>query len=371
MTKFIAIILTAATLGIWLLVSLLGGPDGPAYEPAEIRLAPRDEGISILDQQTQSAETIRAAVTARFTDAPAEIVDLAAKIANPRIALDTYANDIRALSAEVVNASYGTPVVETDYTHTLLREAVLSGNTTAAALLIDRGADTSYNDNEMPFQAVRLADKSRDYQVWFPDYRSGAKFLTMWLADAETVQITHPLHGGGIGTLLMHTPIDNLEGIMMLLKAGADPWSLTEVRAPDGGFLYAIPGFFETLARPDPISAEVTFRLAREGFYDNPPEESALRIAAQYRAIARQLSNASSPEDLALAWTMQRAIAEVYKAFGQRGYDSDINNLMRLRIDRMIGGFFLAPGEIRSPDIFDQRVDSARQFGRQKWPVRN
>lgn len=371
MTKFIAIIFTAAGLGIWLLVSLLGGSDTPAYEPAEIRLAPQDDGVSILDQQAKDAEAIRDAVTSRFTEAPEDIIDLAAKIANPRIALDTYADDLRTLSAEVVNANYGTPFTGQDYAHTLLREAVMSSNTTAAALLIDRGADTSYNDNEMPFQAVRIADRTRDYQVWFPDYRNGAKFLAMWLATAETPDITHPLYGNGIGTLLMHTPIDNLEGIKMLLEAGSDPWSLTEVRAPDGGFLYAMPGFFETLARADPISAEVSFRLARDGLYDNPPEAAALRIAAQYRAVARQISDASTPDDLALAWTLQRAIAEVYKAFGQSGYDEDIKVLMRLRIDRNIGGFFLAPGEIRSPDSFDQRIEAGRQFGRQKWPARN
>lgn len=371
MIRFLAIVIGAGVAGVTVLAFILGGGnDGPAYEPAPIRLAPKPPQITLRDEHSARSMQIREEVSLRFPGAPAPILDIAIGIADPGIPLASYSEDILALDPEEVNAPYGQPFPGSlpDYVHTLLREAVMSGNTGAAALLLDRGADVTYNDNEMAFQAVNLSSKGGDADLWFPDYRSGSKLLRIWIARGGDVNLTHPLYGGGTGDLLFHTPHDNLEGILALLDAGADPWRNFAVRAEDGGFLYEIPGYFLSLANDDRIHNEVAFRIALEGHYKNGPETASAAITHAYERAATQYRDPESEEDFGTVWTLQKTIRLLYEEM-DKPYGPEIQRLMKIHVPREIGGFFLAPGQIRSPSAASQRAIDRTRFGGERWLV--
>lgn len=369
MIRFIAIIVGSGILGIFLLVKLLGGNDGPAYVPVPINLAPQVIDTSFEDARRLRAQTIEKQVRSRFQDAPDYVIDLGVKISNPDVSLTTYSDDILALSSEDINKSWGQthPDSNPDFAHTLLREAVISGNTGAAALLLDRGASVEYNQNEMPFQASSLVFDKREYNLWFPDYRTGSKFLRMWLDRGGDPNVTHPLYGNGIGRLLNHVPIYNLESTLALLDAGADPWSPFEVRAEDGAFLYEQPSYFKTLATANKIQAEVSFRIALEGHYKNGPKEEVEDLVRTYERLAAAYVDAKTKVELETAWTLKRSMGMIYEEMNQTP-GPKTQNLINRRIQDNIGGFFLAPDEIRSPNSFDQRVSNREeQFGDEKW----
>ena len=367
MARFILIILGAAGLGIAALVYLLGGDDGPAYVPVEIKLAPREEETSILDMQSSRARDIEDAVRARFPGAPDDILRIAAQIANPDIELSRYAGALRDLHPSEMNAAYGTPhPSHPDYGHTLLREAILAGNSGAGAILVEDGADTAYNDNEMPFQALHRITPGTDENVWFPDYRTGTRFLRLWLSAGGDPDLSHPLYGDGIGSMIKHAPVNNLEGILLLLESGADPWDSFDVFAEDGSFLYRQPGYFQALAGSNRILSEVAFRIAREGHYGDGSEADIADLSRTYEAVSREVRLAEDEQSQATIWALSMALDAIHEGMGIEPGPA-ARRVMSARTSRMEGGFFLAPGELRSPDTFDQRATDPRQIGDAQW----
>jgi hypothetical protein len=369
MIRFLAIVISAGLIGVFILVKLFGGNDGPAYTPAEIRLAPKTVDTSIIDMKREEERVIRSEVSRRFADAPEYIVDLAVNIANPDALLNSYTDDILALTSQEVNQGYGQPFPNTapEYKHTLLREAVISGNTGAAALLLDRGADVHYNEDEMPFQSVNL-DLGKDaYDVWFPDYSIGSKFLRMWLDRGGDPNTTHPLYNAGIGTLLNHTPKNNLEATLSLLAFGADPWSPFEVTSDTGKYLYEVPGYFLSLSSGNNIYSEMAFRIALEGFYKNGPEEYKKRLRDAIEATASTFVDQTGTDAKNTLWILNKTYNEIFASLGIAP-GPQTRRIMSMSFASNIGGFFLSEDEIRSPNREDQRVrDFGRQTGTEKW----
>jgi len=369
MIRFLAIFIGAGILGVLLLIFLLGGNDGPAYVPADIRLAPRTTDTSIADQKRDVAAQIRKDVLQRVTDAPDHIVDLFVMIANPEEQLNTYARLIQNLSAGEVNESYGKPFpqVAPEYGHTLLREAVISGNTGAAAMLLDRGASVHYNDDEMAFQSVSLETGAGKRDIWFPDYSVGSKFLRMWVDRGGNPNATHPLYGNGNGSILNHVPKNNLEGALVLLDAGADPWSPFAILTDQGDFLYELPSYFNALATGNRLHTEVSFRLAQEGFYKNPPAEHVQGLKQQFEATAQKFLGKHSRNDRNTVWALKKAYKVIYEEM-QETPGPNVRDILRQGFESGVGGFFLAPGEIRSPRRSDQYITNREtQVGSNKW----
>ncbi len=291
----------------------------PAYIPAEIRLAPKSTNTSIQDQRQRVARELHRQVKQRFGDAPEEIIDLAFNIANREVMFSTYSSRIMALSPDVINKGYGQPFANShpEYTHTLLREAILSGNTGAAALLLDRGADVHYNDDEMAFQAINIVDDTLKYPLWFPDYSIGSKFLRMWLDRGGDPNTTHPLYGSNIGSLLNHTPKNNLEATLALLDAGADPWRPFAVESENGDYLYEIPGYFISLATSNRQHLEISFRIALEGYYKNGPEDQVDVLLQAFERNARDYRRNGTSNANNTRWAMHMAYKIIYSEMGK------------------------------------------------------
>lgn len=352
------------------MVIIFGSDRGrPAYDPIILPRAEQpDNQITTTDLYANEIARTRQEIVDRFPDAPEEIRNIALGIASDRIPLSSYREALMALNTEEINASYGVPFPEKapDYTHTLLRETVISGNTAAAAILLEKGADSSYNDNEMAFQAATLAPQPRTGLLAFPDHATGGKLLQLWIANTPEadIDLTHSLYGPG--TLLMNTPISNLEAILILLDAGADPWSGFPIITESGDFLYELDPFFLRLATNDRIANEVAFRLAVAGHYESGPLERKEQLLVSYIRLARDAMSPETPRDHAQMWALQRAIEMILFRF-EVNAGGDIRTFLRTKVSDEYGGFYLSEQDIRSPAKAGQRLQEGDPWGPYKW----
>lgn len=300
--------------------------------------------------------------TPRFFDAPEQVLDIALQIASGGIP----APDLLAeLTPEQMNASYSRPFPEKQptYGHTLLREAVIQINPDAARALVAAGARTDYNTHEMPYQAV-LLETSRE-RVWYPDYEKGNALLQLWLEqDGDPNQFN--TFYGTLGPLLNNVPAFNLEGMMILLKAGADPWLTLVTNVSESGWESESRPFMTTNANASIVSSETMFRLGREGLLKPGPTEHMTKLDQMYQRTATQYLGSTGPQNLGTIWAMQMAVKEVYQAL-DLPVTGDLAELMAIQVPSGIGGFFLASGEIRSPDDPDQIVNNNNQMGTERW----
>lgn len=363
------IIAAVIALGLAVLgVFLLPDREDPVAQPTPPALGPepKTEIFTTSPPETYGQARLRAEIDERFPDAPETIHRIALGIADPRIPLSDYRDALFSLTLEEINTSYGRPFPENhpEYTHTLMREAVMSGNTGVAAILAEKGANLSYNDNEMAFQSVTLAPRQRDWVLAFPDFTPGAKLLSLWLRHSDDANITHPLYE--TGTLLLNTPVNNLTALLLLLESGADPWGAFKVTADDGGFLYELEPFFVRLAGHDRIANEVAFRAALMGYYDNASSEDKDRILEAYAAAVRSLPESSSPRDEAERWALRKALKMIYHVFDT--YPSgDIKDFLSERQQSGSGGFYLGERDLHSPYRPSQRVETETPWGPNRW----
>lgn len=320
-----------------------------------------------LAHATQEARNVLMAeeLDAHFPEAPTPVRAIAATIIAGEI---PSARDVEALDKDSLNGSWYRPhaALFPMHGHTLLRQAVVSRNIEAARVLMAAGANPFYNDNEMPFQAVNIETSTQ--RVAFSDYQLGTAFLTLWLDHDGDPNATH--RGASLGPLLTSTPINNLESILLLLERGADPWLKTPVYSTgtDNIIFYTDP-FHLSNANAAPISSEVAFRVAMAGHYANSPAEGIDELIRLYDRTAAQYVGASGPENLHLIWGMQMALHPIFNQI-DRTPEGAIAQLLDMQIPDDIGGFFLAPNEIRSPDDEDQLINNLNQFGNEMWDVR-
>lgn len=354
---------SAFVLGLLIIfIAFGGGPETP-YEPADLNRAPAGPGPDVFREVEID---IRPDVAERFPGASPRIQRIASAISDGTVPLAAYRDALNALTPGEIAASYETPHPEyPEYRHTLLREAVMAGNTGVAAILVERGADVTYNDHEMAFQAVTRVPDSQGWSLQFPDLEVAGKLLQLWADRVSDVDVAHPLYSQG--TLLMNTPVYNLEAVLILLEAGADPWSPFPITAPDGGLLYELDPFFVSILGKSQVMSEVAFRAARAGYFDSPPDGGAARIRTALDSAARGFDRPSTDRDHAQVWAFQRAAEEIVTALDITPGPA-LKELLDRRVPSEIGGFYLAPGEIRSPYEADQRTSSDTPFGRERWP---
>ena len=268
---------------------------------------------------------------------------------------------LTALGAEKLNHGWSSPFPK-DYPsarHGLLRQAVISRNFEAAKALMLAGADQFYNDNEMPFDAVRMSVE--ETMIWFPDYALGTEFLKLWLNSGGDINATCPMWSGG--PILHSVAPDNLEGFLFLLKSGADPW-FNPSPADDPTYFY--DNFFQLQANATWFSNELAFRIAKEGLYRGGSPDKIAALIAEYEAVAEQYKDATGPEDLRSVWSLQMALNEILPQVNVTPSGA-IAELLAIDVPDDIGGFFLAEGEIRSPRDADQLVNNINQWGNERW----
>ena len=352
----------AILLGLGTVVALAVLLLRPVPQPDSVSdFQPTVAGLAEIEQQ-RTARMSEEVATA-FPDAPAAVLDVARTI----VAGDTpTAKALAALGVEKLNQSWSRAYADMlpEHGHTLLRQAVNSRNVAAAAALIAAGADAGYNENEMPFAAVGMEDRV-DRMYWFPDYRRGNALLALW-TDAGGDVNTAVYPGNSLGTLIAATTGTNLEAILMLLKAGADPWLTVEMKFSEGEGGYVSDSFAQKHANASASSSEVAFRVARLGYYRNGPPDQIADVMFMYDRTAKQYIGSSGPENLHTVWCMQKVLPLILEQTGQTATPA-IAELLAMKIPDNIGGFFLGPDETRSAPIADQEVRNDNQTGTKKW----
>ncbi|MCF6445891.1 hypothetical protein [Nereida sp. MMG025] len=97
---------------------------------------------------------------------------------------------VTALDSATLNQGYGqVSAKRPTFTHNLLREAMLARNFGATEVLIAKGANFAFKDNELPFALVSRPDRPQD--MWFPDYSTGNAMLSAWPRAGGDPQVTH------------------------------------------------------------------------------------------------------------------------------------------------------------------------------------
>jgi hypothetical protein len=312
--------------------------------------------------ETKRATQMTEELAINFPEAPAPVLDVARLIMAGEV---PSAEMLAALGVEALNQSWSRPMpdVMPMAGHSLLRQATQSRNVAAAAALIAAGADIHYNEDEMPFAALDMEEP--DDLVWFPDYSRGNALLSLWLAaGGEVNSASNPAYGSR--SLLQTAPIANLEGIILLLQAGADPWQAPAEGINSDGSIYYGESFAEFNANANPQVLEVTFRVARLGFYRNGTAEQNKRLLELYDQTASQYVGSTGPENLHIIWLLQRVLPLILEQTGQTPTPA-IASILATQVPDGIGGFFLAQDEIRSPPDEDQRVTNDNQTGHERW----
>lgn len=324
------------------------------------------------DVTTQAAkerdEIMAASLNEGFPDAPEDVRQIAKMIIEGKVPT---AEELMELPQEALNQSYSRPFPKDQplFGHTLLRQAVISRNLEAAKILISVGADPFFNQSEMAFMAVNMNTPPPDGEmVYYDDYRIGVSFLKLWFESGGQPNVRNERYG--YDDLLSATPMDNIEGILLLLDKGANPWAEYEVHLSvnnTGSGPFYSESFFEFNANPSVSSSELCFRIALKGYYRGGPQSIIDKIVKSYERAATQYIGTSGPDNLAVVWGLQKVIPLVYEQMGVAPSGA-VAELLKMKVPDDIGGFFLGPGEIRSADSHnDQRVSNFNQYGIEKW----
>ena len=347
-----AVVVLAAALFLY---AFVGAPERPTESA--------DAAESIEDGRM---DDMADALAERFPGAAEDVTGIARRI----MAGETPGSaELAALPAGALDQSFSQPFPDRapDYRHTLLREAVVSRNIGAARELVAAGADARLNEDEMAYLAVRM--ETRDGQsVWWPDFALGTEFLRLWLEAGGDPNATNRIHGGS-GNLLVSTEPTNLEGILTLLEAGTDPWARPVAAGDTSDEPFRYPSFFLRKTDSALTTSELTFQIARAGLYRGGTAEDRQELLAEYDNTARNNLNASGPDGLAHVWGMQMALREILPALELEPTDA-IAQLLAIEIPDDVGGFWLAPGEIRSPPGDAHALRSDNQRGAERWDDR-
>ncbi|WP_180899127.1 hypothetical protein [Martelella soudanensis] len=299
-----------------------------------------------------------------FADAPMDLKALLTGIVMGRTPSDA---DLAKFSKEEINKTYplteGEFGIDQGYTDNLLREALLSRNFPAAEALARHGADVTYNDNELAFDAITTLTGFGIYRpdtaaTPFLDYAFGNQFLTLYLENGGD---PNAYVKEGLNSLLTYADgHNNLQAILLLLAHHADPW----FQVPAEGADYRYDSFFITIATAYDIQLEIAFRVAKAGHYDNAPVDKLDRLIEQYQSIAKQYVGSTGPSDLASTWGLQKVLPLILKG-NNREPTGFISELLAMDVPDDIGGFFLAPGQLWSPP--DALPLTKQQEGTEKW----
>ena len=323
-----------------------------------------DDPSSYPQPQTQldtPLESYPPALLSRFPDAPKPVLDVAATLAAGET---PSAEAIQALGPDLLNQSYVSPEFNKNFSwmrHSLLREAVLAANSEGARALMAAGADPFFNRGEMPFKAARI--RSGGHRLSFPDYTDANAMIAMWLDAGGDPNATWERDG----LLLNALSQANLEGIFLLLERGADPWKRVTIGQSFGDTppMMSFP-FHERNANANARACEVMFRIVEAGLFKGGSAEDLAEIDKIYDRVAVQYLGSTGEENLHTVWHLQMATSAVYESLG-RATPPEVSKLLAMDIPDGIGGFWLAPGELRSPNDPDQVVNNYNQWGNEMW----
>lgn len=219
-------------------------------------------------------------------------------------------------------------------------------NFAAAEALVKAGADVNYSNNGMVFNALAMMQGPQ--VVPFPDYSPGIPFLKLYLENGGDPNAQD--HRGNWGFNALRRAHNNLEGVLVLLEHGADPW----FQAPDLEDQRPQRSFFNRLVgrSGNGVPAELLFRVAHAGYFkDATPEQLQSAVFDQYEQWLKEIEGSNNPADLRQAWHFQTILDAIVETSGVP-LPPELARLMENRVPDKYGGWWMRPDQIRSGDEF-------------------
>ena len=285
---------------------------------------------------------LRAEIEARYSNAPEEIRAVARVIVTGGV---PDAEQLRAIGPEALSQHYLT----TDNQRvSLLNDTMVAAkppNAAAAEALVAAGADVTYSDNLMVFNALRLRKPSRP--VPFFDFSPGIPFLRLYLENGGDPNAT--FKRGNFGTTALERANNNLEGILLLLEHGADPWfqatGMVTDRLMDSFFVWLGSGTAHS------VTAETFFRIAHAGHFKGATAEQLEPIFAFFERVISEDIGSRDPRDLLTVWQMQTIVDAIVETSGVT-LPPGLATLMQERVPDQYGGWWMRPDQLHSGDEF-------------------
>jgi len=286
---------------------------------------------------------------ARWAAAPEAIRTLAERIAAGQLPPK---ERLQTLGPEALSRGYPAPELDfirndqpVAYMATLLQEAVLADNLQALEALLAAGADPDVNHGEVLFLAMAHRSADAPALAAFPDFDRGLAFLAACFAAGANPNTRR--YGIDEDTLLGFALGErNLGGLLMALRAGADPW--VRIPYPDGSERESV---IEELAfgAAAGTSSEVLFRLARSGDLRPGPAPQIDQVFAALSEVVSDFATGTGPEARHTAWRLDMLLRVLGPALGRRDAAEALRKGLTRFEAQADGGWYLAETEQHSP----------------------
>ncbi len=226
----------------------------------------------------------------------------------------------------------------------LLNDTMLHDNFPAAKALVEAGADVNYQDHTMVFNAIQM--HQGPMAVPFPDFSPGIPFLKLYLENGGDPNA--PYKRDNTYDPPLHVAHNNLEGVLVLLEHGADPW--LRVPTPHGIFG---DGYLDYLAfaSGNGIYAEQIFRIAHAGYFKGASAQELETVLGTFRKFLTNDEGSRAQDDLLQNWQWNAILEAIFDTTGATP-DPELARLMKNRVSDEYGGWWMRPDQIRTGDEF-------------------
>jgi len=282
--------------------------------------------------------SIPSEVQAAYPDASPEVQQIASAIKAGKPLDSTMLNNI---GVDALNAFYGPPNGPSSF---LLNDTLLHQNFPAAKALVKAGVNVRYANDLMIFNALDM--KQGRLLVPFADYSPGIPFLRLYLENGGNPNAQY--QGDKSGRLALLHGSDNLEGLLVLLAHGADPW--LEAITPQGT---TARSFYDSLSFSSSgiVSGEIMFRIANAGYFEVQRVDQIQIIYDDFERSLLAKSGSTRTEDLNAVWRRQTILDAIIATSGWAP-PPRLALLLEQRVSDAHGGWHLRPDQLHSCEEF-------------------
>ena len=277
-------------------------------------------------------------ILAAYPDAPKALQQVAAAI---RAGQPPAPADLAALDTAAINAPY----IGTDNQRRfLLNDTLLYRNVPAAEALVAAGADVNYADNIMVFNALDISQGN--VAVPFVDYSPGIPFLRLYLENGGDPNAQFMRDQSG--NLPLNYQNDNLEGVLMLLEHGADPW--LQAQTPQGT---SARSFYDSIAfsASGIVAGEMLFRIADAGHFAGQPVDKVQMVYDVFERSLLDKQGSTRSADRHASWRRKTILAAIIETSGWAP-PPRLQALLETPTPDIYGGWHLRPDQLHSGPEF-------------------
>ncbi|TRW95372.1 hypothetical protein FNJ84_16760 [Paracoccus sp. M683] len=288
--------------------------------------------------QDSSMTPITPEIQVAYPDAPSALQQVAAAI---RAGQPPAPADLAALDTAAIDAPY----IGTDNQRRyLLNDTLLYRNFPAAEALVAAGADVNYADNIMVFNALDMS-QGRE-AVPFVDYSPGIPFLRLYLENGGDPNAQFMRDQSG--NLPLNHQNDNLEGVLMLLEHGADPW--LQAPTPQGT---KARSFYDSIAfsASGIVAGEMLFRIADAGHFAGQPVDKVQIVYDIFERSLLDKQGSTRRADLHASWRRKTILAAIIETSGWAP-PPRLQALLETPTPDAYGGWHLRPDQLHSGPEF-------------------